>query len=177
MAMMQQLKDMFRKRNTVRGHGPLDGDDRYKALQALGHDPSCALLLALNRQSRQKVRSVTKILHLMVRNMLLQTGAAINVDMHGAEEPAISVAAGVPLQVVIKSWPREPSLDTTELQAELLCLFRHALHAGKQQSSCRYPAPIRVCGTTASYHPCIPVLSPLYPFTSFVFVTQMPAFL
>ena len=58
MAMMQQLKELFKKRNSVRGHGPLDGDNRYKAPQALGHDPSCALLLALDKQSRQKVSSV-----------------------------------------------------------------------------------------------------------------------
>ena len=58
MAMMQQLRELFKKRSPLKGNGPLDGDSRYKALQALGHDPSCALLLALDKQSRQKVRAV-----------------------------------------------------------------------------------------------------------------------
>ena len=84
--------------------------------------------------------------------------------MHVAEEAANSVAAGVPLQVVIKLWPRKSSLDTTELQAELLCLFRYAVflllawshHSGWHDS--QIPA-LHACALT------------LYPFTSLVNVT------
>ena len=77
MAMMQQLRELFKKRSPLKGHGPLDGNDHYKALQALGHDPSCALLLALHKQSRQKVPSVTRTLSDVIRNVEFETGAAL----------------------------------------------------------------------------------------------------
>ena len=60
--MMQQLKELFKKRSPLKGSGPLDNEGRYKALQALGHDPSCILLLAIDKQSKQKVRCATRAL-------------------------------------------------------------------------------------------------------------------
>ena len=72
--------------------------------------------------------------------------------MHIAVESAISAAADVPVQVVLKLWPRNSTVTTTDLQTELLCLFRSALHVGNHKSACRDHAPMTFA---ARLHTCV----------------------